>query len=131
MSRVQALSAVLWVGFGGFLGAAGRYLLSLIPTQGEFPLMTFLANLMGAALIGAVVELSGRLPIPTQGVLFLKTGVCGGFTTFSTFSLETVTLMERGRLGTAGLYAASSVFGCLIGVLLGRLAARWVLSALR
>ena len=53
------MAAVLWVGAGGFLGAVGRYLLGLVPFEGDFPLMTFLVNFAGAVAIGAITEVAG------------------------------------------------------------------------
>ena len=84
--------AALCVGAGGFCGAIARYLLGLLPYQGQFPLITFVINFTGAVAIGAVVEAASIRPgmLPPNAVLFVKTGLCGGFTTFSTFSLETL-----------------------------------------
>ena len=110
----------LFVGLGGAVGAVGRYGLSLLPCRSAFPLLTLLTNLIGAVLIGFVAGLAGRERLSSGWTLFWKTGVCGGFTTFSTFSLETVTLLERGRWLAGGGYALSSVALCLGGVLLGR-----------
>ena len=111
------------VGAGGFVGAVLRYLMGLIPQlqRGAFPLATLLINVIGAILIGAVAEKAGSASgmNPTL-LLFLKVGVCGGFTTFSTFSLEGVGLLESGRTGLFLLYALLSVALCLVGVLLGR-----------
>lgn len=93
--------AVLCVGLGGFIGSVGRYLLGLVPVEGDFPLMTFAVNFAGAVLIGAVFEAATEgSGLPDNAVLFLKTGVCGGFTTFSAFSLETLALLERGKYAT-------------------------------
>ena len=117
---MTALANCLPVALGGALGAAGRYLLSLIPLSAGFPLTTLLTNFLGAVVIGAVAQAAGQLPLSPGAVLFLKSGLCGGFTTFSTFSLETVTLLERGRWLAGGGYALSSVALCLGGVLLGR-----------
>ena len=115
------MAAVLWVGAGGFLGAVGRYLLGLVPFEGDFPLMTFLVNFAGAVAIGAITEVAGATSAPSaEAALFLKTGVCGGFTTFSTFSLETVTLLSNGKSGLAAAYVALSVVLCLLGVVLGQ-----------
>ena len=113
--------AVLCVGLGGFIGSVGRYLLGLVPVEGDFPLMTFAVNFAGAVLIGAVFEAATEgSGLPDNAVLFLKTGVCGGFTTFSTFSLESVTLLQRGRTGLALAYMALSAGLCLAGVLAGQ-----------
>ena len=114
--------AALCVGAGGFCGAIARYLLGLLPYQGQFPLITFVINFTGAVAIGAVVEAASIRPgmLPPNAVLFLKTGLCGGFTTFSTFSLETVTLLSNGKSGLAAAYVALSVVLCLLGVVLGQ-----------
>lgn len=126
------MAAVLWVGAGGFLGAVGRYLLGLVPFEGDFPLMTFLVNFAGAVAIGAITEVAGATSaLSAEAALFLKTGVCGGFTTFSSFSLETVNLIDRGCYAMAGAYAGGSVIACLIGVVLGQMLMRAALSAVR
>ena len=82
------------VGLGGALGSMLRYLISLIPVNNTFPFLTLITNLLGALLIGFIVGLSDNLFISKKFLLFLKTGVCGGFTTFSTFSLEAVQLFQ-------------------------------------
>ena len=115
----MGLSCLL-VGLGGGLGAIARYLMGLIPVPVDFPAMTLLINVLGAAVIGGVSALAGALPLDPRAVLFLKTGVCGGFTTFSTFSLETVGLLEERRYLAGGGYALLSVALCLAGVVLGR-----------
>jgi CrcB protein len=112
----------LWVAIGGGLGAVGRYLLSLISIPVDFPLMTLMTNFLGAVVIGGLSALIDRGSLSSSASLLLKTGLCGGFTTFSTFSLEAVSLLERGRILAGGLYALTSVALCLAGVLLGRMA---------
>ena len=115
------MRACLAIGLGGALGAICRYLLSLIPVRGAVPWMTMLTNLLGAILIGMVVGLATLLPdLPADLLFFLKTGFCGGFTTFSTFSLEMLKLLEDGHLAAAMLYACLSVVLCIAGVWLGR-----------
>ena len=113
----------LTVGAGGFVGAVGRYLLGLLPVfqRGAFPLATLLINVAGGVLIGVVIKAAQGDPgLSPRLLLFLKVGVCGGFTTFSTFSLETLTLLETGRPALGVLYAGLSLMLCVAGVALGR-----------
>ena len=110
----------LLVGAGGALGAVGRYGISLLPVRGDFPLLTLCTNFLGALLIGIVVGLAGAGKLGSGGTLFWKTGVCGGFTTFSTFSLESLTLFEKGKWLLGGSYMILSAGLCLAGVALGR-----------
>ncbi len=110
----------LWVALGGAVGAAGRYAISLIPRETTFPFLTLVTNIIGAVLIGFVVGIaSTREDISQNSVLFWKTGVCGGFTTFSTFSLEACRLFEDKFYMQGTLYVAFSVVCCIIGVLCG------------
>lgn len=109
----------IMVGLGGALGSMMRYLISLIPVNNTFPVLTLITNLLGALLIGFIVGLSDNLFISKKFLLFLKTGVCGGFTTFSTFSLEAVQLFQRGEPFLGTLYATLSVILCLLGIVLG------------
>lgn len=111
----------LWVGLGGAFGAILRYGISLIPLKSHFPILTLITNILGAFMIGIVVGIFSKDRISPSMNLFLKTGVCGGFTTFSTFSLETLTLLEDGFYLLAILYALISVIGCIIGVYLGKI----------
>jgi CrcB protein len=111
----------LCAALGGAFGALGRYLISLLPVRTEFPILTLLTNIMGAILIGFVVGIAGsKNQLSPNETLFWKTGVCGGFTTFSTFSLEAVNLIEHQQYWQGGLYMLLSVFCCLAGVLLGK-----------
>ena len=120
------MSRFLWVALGGALGAVLRYAVSLIPVRGGFPVLTLLTNLLGALLIGFIAD-AAEITAPSPSlILFVKTGLCGGFTTFSTFSLESYTLIKAGQKGTAVLYIALSVGLCLLGIWLGHLAARRV-----
>ena len=113
------MGSVLLVGTGGALGAMGRYGLSLLPWRGEFPLLTLLTNLLGAVLIGFIAGLAGRGRLNPSAALFWKTGVCGGFT-ISTFSLESLTLLERGKWLLGGSYMLLSMALCLLGAALGQ-----------
>ena len=111
------MSNLLAVGAGGFLGAVARYLIGLIAVSETllFPLKTFLINVAGCVLIGIItVAVSKNGSCSPQMILFLKVGVCGGFTTFSTFALETSTLLKDGHTCIAFLYVLLSV---LVGVI--------------
>lgn len=107
---------ILSVGIGGFIGAVCRYLIGLIPLNEtlQFPIKTFGINIIGCIIIGMIaVAASKSDPLNPHLLLFLKVGLCGGFTTFSTFALETSDLIKAGNMGLALLY----VFGsALIGV---------------
>lgn len=119
------MKAYIYVGLGGCIGAVLRYLLSNITVRGSFPVMTFLINIVGAFLIGAVVGITGKhSAMPPEVTLFLKTGLCGGFTTFSTFSLETLNLFEKKEYVIGAGYAAASVILCVMGVWLGQMAVK-------
>lgn len=105
----------LAVGAGGFAGAALRWLAGLIPVEMKsgFPIKTFAVNVVGCFAIGLVTALAAKLfPDNPRLTLFLKAGVCGGFTTFSSFAFETESLLENGGRAAAAAYvSASLVFG--------------------
>lgn len=109
----------LYVGCGGAVGAAARYAVSLLPLRADLPVLTLLTNFLGAMLIGFLTGLAEGRGVSPQGMLFWKTGICGGFTTFSTFSLETMQIFRQGRSALGVLYAALSVGLCGLGVMLG------------
>lgn len=111
----------LWVALGGAIGAVCRYAISLIPVKTTFPVLTLITNIIGAVLIGFIVGIADRREgTPENMVLFLKTGVCGGFTTFSTFSLEAFNLFENRMYLSGGVYVALSVICCIVGIWCGR-----------
>lgn len=122
------IAHALIVGCGGFIGALLRYLCSQVLggiSTGAFPLATFVINLVGSFLIGVMsVLLPAAFPNSRLPLLFVSTGILGGFTTFSTFSLETFGLIEESRYLMAGAYAFGSLAVCLVGVCLGRMIAR-------
>lgn len=107
----------LFVGLGGFIGAILRYLISLIPIKNpvSFPVNTLIINVAGALAIGLIAFASSKNEnLDPKLLLLLKVGICGGFTTFSTFSLETAELIKNGSVITALAYVFVSV---LLGVL--------------
>lgn len=116
---------LLQVALGGAIGAVLRYgtgMLAVRLAGSGFPWGTLTVNLLGSFLMGMAFAILGpRAP----GGLFLMTGVLGGFTTFSAFSLETVALIERGAPGLAAAYVLASVTG---GVLL-LMSALWLFRA--
>lgn len=121
------LTSLSLVALGGAIGAALRFLTGLAVLRlfgsGDFPLAIIVANVIGSFLMGVFVVLAAQRGV-THFSPFVMTGLLGGFTTFSAFSLETVTLIERGQMGSAALYIVLSV-GLSVGALaLGLLAAR-------
>lgn len=111
----------LFVALGGAIGAMVRYAISLIPVKTGFPVLTLITNIFGAVLIGFIVGIvSEKENVSPNAVLFWKTGVCGGFTTFSTFSLEAWQLLEKKAYLAGGAYVALSVACCVLGVILGK-----------
>ena len=117
----------IFVALGGMIGSVSRYLLGLIPIKPSsgFPVITFIINIAGAFAIGLIAgALQKNSTLNPQLVLLLKVGVCGGFTTFSTFSLESLSLMQNGHVVTAALYIGASVLFGILAVLCGELLVR-------
>jgi len=109
------------VGLGGFLGATSRYLIGEIPfkPQNGFPIWTLIINISGAFLIGLITALAEKHDGGNEKlIMFLKIELCGGFTTFSTFSLDTVKLFQCGKTGLGIIYIILSVALCM-GAILG------------
>lgn len=100
------------VGIGGALGAIGRYTVGQRLETRRFPLSTFTVNVLGSFVLGAVVFAD----IGESVVLFIGVGFCGAFTTFSTFSVDTVRLWEEGYPQLAMIYALGNVVVSIIAV---------------
>ncbi|HEY6073864.1 MAG TPA: fluoride efflux transporter CrcB [Anaerolineales bacterium] len=122
---------LLYVAIGSAIGGVSRYLLGgliqrLLDTT--FPAGTLLVNISGSFLLGAILRYAIETPTLSPEVRALLTiGFCGGYTTFSTFSYETVALLEDGEWTRAGLYVGASVLLSLVGVFLGLALAREVI----
>ncbi|CUH84587.1 fluoride efflux transporter CrcB [Thalassovita mediterranea] len=120
----------LHVALGGAVGAVLRYLsgVAIFKLVGAgFPLGVLFVNVLGSGLMGMAVVFLGQRGLSHLNPV-LMTGVLGGFTTFSAFSLEAYTLFERGQMGWAALYVGVSVICSLAALVLGVYAMRWVLA---
>lgn len=121
----MSATSYLWVALGGALGSVSRYWLAAFVaglTGPQFPWGTLLINVAGSFLIGwfgAWTSSHGPVDVPADIRVFVMVGICGGFTTFSSFSLQTLELMQAGELGRAGSYIVGSVLLCLLGVWAG------------
>lgn len=120
----------LVVALGGAVGAMLRYGMSgwvQAVTGLLLPVGTLTVNILGSFIIGAVMEATkGRFLIPDEVRLLLTTGFCGALTTFSTFSYETLALMEQQQWWAAGLNTVLNVVVCLIATTLGVLLVRYI-----
>ena len=121
----EILKTYLWIALGSALGGVGRFWLSGLVAQrvGEtFPWGTLLVNVSGSFVIGLVAALAnpdGRFLVASNVRTFLMVGICGGYTTFSSFSLQTLKLAQDGEWFYAGANAVLSVVLCLLGVWMG------------
>lgn len=116
------MKILLAIGTGSFVGGMLRYLVSQViqaRSPGIFPLGTLTVNLVGCFLIGIVFALSGRGFIAEPWRLFLATGVLGGFTTFSAFSHETISLLQQGQVFPAFTYVGVSVIVGMLATYVG------------
>jgi CrcB protein len=125
------ISTVLLVALGGAIGAACRFLLGVgflrLAGNLEFPLAILTINVIGSFAMGLFVVLAAHKGLAHLGP-FVMTGVLGGFTTFSAFSLEAVTLMERGQVGAAAAYVSLSVGLSIVGLMVGLWLARGMVA---
>ncbi len=113
---------VLLVALGGAIGSAARYLVGAFVANRfgpDFPWGTFIVNVSGSFLIGVVLSLVGGGQLPAGARLFLAVGVMGGYTTFSTYSNETLQLIQGGEFAAAAFNALGQVVAGLVGVYLG------------
>ena len=122
------MKTLLIIGLGGALGSIGRYLVQVAVGRYitlTFPLGTLLVNITGCFLIGLLYGLAERHAwMSIEWRLFLITGICGGYTTFSSYSYESITLLKHGNYSYLIFYIASSVIFGLLATLGGILSAR-------
>jgi fluoride exporter len=114
---------LLLVGIGGFIGSIARFLVQKLNLNWQalsIPMGTLSVNVLGSLLIGFIIGVSGKSEIISPGLrLFLMVGICGGFTTFSSFTAENLTLMQNGQFATVLLYTGLSIFLGFLAVYLG------------
>lgn len=124
------LTTLLQVALGGAIGASGRYLtgFAALRLMGPgFPWGTLTVNVVGSFVMGVIVVVLGHLSANRFAPL-LMTGVLGGFTTFSAFSLDAVTIWERGETTTAAVYILVSVVFSISALMLGLMVARGIVQ---
>jgi CrcB protein len=119
----------LWVALGGAIGSVSRYAITVLVQSRQtssFPTGTLLVNVTGSMLLGFLARWLADPAASVEMRLLLMTGICGGYTTFSTFSGDTLRLLQAGDYRSAALYITSSVTlsvaACFAGFALGRLA---------
>ena len=122
------MQAYLLVGIGGALGALARFGAQnwIGALANGFPVATFLVNIAGSIAMGVLIGVLAKFTPQYQNEirLFVAVGIFGGFTTFSSFSLDAITLIERGDVMLAGIYIVGSVLLSLAGLWMGMLAMR-------
>lgn len=118
--------AIIWVALGGALGAVGRYLVGLsLKTASGFPWATMSVNILGSLLMGLVIGWLSRQNGGSDALrLFVAVGILGGFTTFSAFSMDLFTLLERRDIAATALYLGGSLLGGLVAFIIGFMALR-------
>ena len=109
---------ILLVALGGALGSVARYLFSGLNVS-SWPWGTFTVNIVGSLLIGLFIGMVGKGAFSPEMKLLLVTGFCGGFTTFSTFANESLSMMKRGDVLLSALYIGASVTIGILAVWLG------------
>jgi fluoride exporter len=129
------MGLLAYIGAGSALGGIGRYLVGSFITAragSTFPWGTLLINVSGSLVLGMIARYAVDTPaITVEWRAFLAVGLCGGYTTFSTYAYETAALLERGDYRRAGLYASVSVLGTLLATFAGFALARVLLDMRR
>jgi fluoride exporter len=111
----------LLVAAGGGIGAMLRYAIFILLQNNQFPTATLIINITGSFAIGIIMAMSLKSSpqLTEAGKLFLATGICGGFTTFSAFSYENIQLLQAGKYNLAFIYIFASVAAGLLAAWLG------------
>ncbi|MBQ0079257.1 MAG: fluoride efflux transporter CrcB [Eubacterium sp.] len=114
------------VALGGAMGATGRYLMGKVPMWDiPYPVNTFVINVIGCFVIGLVIGLGDRFDMAdSRAALFMKTGICGGFSTLAALSAESLDMIQNGRFGAALLYCVATLVVCLTATYVGTLMAK-------
>lgn len=116
---MSLIKNILLVAAGGMTGSVLRYLVSTLVKHESFPSATLIVNLTGSLLIGVIMGYLAQKHHLGDWRLFLATGICGGFTTFSAFSWESLQLLEQQRFGTFITYGALTLFGGFTATFIG------------
>lgn len=123
------MTSILQVAIGGAIGSVGRYLtgVAAVRVMGHgYPWGTLTVNIVGSFLMGILIVVLMTKDGGMRIAPLLMTGMLGGFTTFSAFSLDALTIYERGQVGTAAIYVIASVVLSLLAIFLGVMAARGI-----
>lgn len=124
LNMEELMINIICVGFGGFIGAVVRYIVSIYASKvflSKIPIGTLIVNILGGFLIGIIMNMSIKTDLlSTQLKLFLTTGIMGGLTTFSTFSYETIMLIEEKNFIFALINIVLNVLLSLGGVVIGK-----------
>ncbi len=122
VASAQEADAYFWIAVGGAIGSMARHWSTSIGALlfgASFPWGTLLINIIGSFVIGfffSITGPNGQFDASVNARLFVMTGICGGYTTFSAFSLQTLTMIQNGAWLRGGIYVAASVVLCLFAV---------------
>ncbi|MEI8271467.1 MAG: fluoride efflux transporter CrcB [Paludibacter sp.] len=123
------MKQLLLVGAGGFIGSVARFWVSKLNIYTHFlsiPFGTLSVNVIGSFIIGVITGIASKSDLISFNMrLFLMVGICGGFTTFSSFSNENLTLVQNGQLLSALIYTGLSIFLGFVAVYLGFAITNW------
>lgn len=125
------MSSLGWVCLGGALGSGARYLVAvgLARWGAGFPWGTLTVNLLGSFLLAALLGTADVAGLRSELRLMLGTGMMGGFTTYSTFNLEALRMLERGDGSAAAFYVALTMVGALVAGYAGWVTGRWAFAS--